>query len=147
MHKTLVILTLAISLSACNENEGELKPFTSDGCSAFPDGTLSERKLWRSCCVEHDFDYWIGGTEEEREASDHRLKACVESVGEPVVASMMLAGVRAGGTPHSPAEFRWGYGWPTGRGYKSLTDDEREQLAELIDDARALVEAEKQRDE
>jgi hypothetical protein len=38
-----------------------LVPFTSDGCSAFPDGTFAQQQLWLSCCERHDYDYWKGG--------------------------------------------------------------------------------------
>lgn len=43
----------------------------------------------------------------------------------------MLAGVRVGGTPYLPTMFRWGYGWPYPRGYKALTDEERQQIEAL----------------
>ena len=35
-------------------------PFTTDGCTLWPDG------FWQSCCVEHDMAYWCGGSAEER---------------------------------------------------------------------------------
>ena len=34
-----------------------MQPFTNDGCSAFPDGTLSQRTLWLQCCTAHDRAY------------------------------------------------------------------------------------------
>jgi len=43
----------------------------------------------------------------------------------------MLAGVRVGGTPYLPTRFRWGYGWPWPRGYRALTDIERQQVENL----------------
>jgi len=107
---------------------GELKPFESDGCSAFPDGTLEQNKLWLGCCVKHDVAYWKGGSSEEREHSDQALKMCVAEVGQPEIAELMLAGVRVGGTPYLPTTFRWGYGWPYFRGYKILTDSELEEV-------------------
>ena len=76
-----------------------LKPFESDGCSAFPDGTLQQNELWLRCCKQHDFTYWKGGTYQERLSADKTLKTCVDKVGEPKVALLMLAGVRVGGTP------------------------------------------------
>jgi hypothetical protein len=42
--------------------------------------------------------------------ADNRLKECVAGVGEPAIAQLMMAGVRVGGTPYLPTEFRWGYG-------------------------------------
>ncbi len=108
-----------------------LKPFTSDGCSAFPDGTLMQNQLWLSCCQKHDYDYWKGGTYQERLASDKALKTCVAKVGEPQIALLMLAGVRVGGTPFLPTEFRWGYGWPYPGLYGPLTVEEQAQVERL----------------
>jgi hypothetical protein len=87
-----------------------LAPFTSDGCSAFPDGTFEQSELWLACCQKHDYDYWKGGTFDERLASDKALRACVTNVGQPQIALLMLAGVRVGGSPYLPTQFRWGYG-------------------------------------
>jgi len=103
----------------------ELEPFTSDGCSAFPDGTLQQNELWLACCVAHDKAYWLGGTYAERQQADTELHECVAKVGEPEIAAIMLAGVRVGGTPYLPTKFRWGYGWPWPRGYKALSEEER----------------------
>jgi len=58
----------------------EIKPFTSDGCSAFPNGTLEQNQLWLHCCSAHDFAYWKGGSYEQREAADQKLKSCVADV-------------------------------------------------------------------
>ena len=57
----------------------DIAPFTSDGCSAFPDGTPSQKTLWLECCYEHDYAYWKGGTREERAEADQALRACVEA--------------------------------------------------------------------
>jgi len=110
----------------------DIEPFTSDGCSAFPDGTLEQRTLWLECCRQHDFAYWKGGTREQRAAADSALRACVEGVGEPEIAALMLAGVRVGGTPYIPTRFRWGYGWPFFRGYKPLSAEEQRQIEALL---------------
>jgi len=115
----------------------ELVPFTSDGCSAFPDGTLAQRQLWLACCTEHDLAYWQGGTYEERETADEKLRDCVAGVGEPAVAELMLAGVRVGGTPYLPTRFRWGYGWPYPRGYQALSDSDRRQISALLGNEKA----------
>lgn len=108
-----------------------LKPFVSDGCSAFPDGTLKQKELWLSCCQKHDFDYWQGGTYQQRLTSDKALKTCVANVGEPEIALLMLAGVRVGGTPYLPTKFRWGYGWPYPKFYGKLTPSELAQIKRL----------------
>jgi hypothetical protein len=123
----LILFTLASSAFA-----GELKPFTTDGCSDFPNGTPKHQDLWLTCCIEHDLAYWMGGTYKERLEADKELKACVEKVGEPAIAKLMMAGVRVGGTPFLPTSFRWGYGWKYSRGYKPLTKEEREQVNKML---------------
>ncbi|MBN8430413.1 FAD-binding oxidoreductase [Microbulbifer salipaludis] len=119
--------TLLLALSCCAE-AAEIAPFTSDGCSAFPDGTIKQEALWLACCRAHDYAYWKGGSYEDRVAADDALKACVASTGEEEIANLMLAGVRIGGSPYLPTNFRWGYGWPMGRGYKPLTPAEQEAI-------------------
>ncbi len=109
----------------------ELKPFTSDGCSAFPDGTLRQKQLWLACCTAHDLAYWKGGTYNERLNADKKLKGCVNQVGEPEIALLMLAGVRVGGTPYLPTSFRWGYGWSYPRFYTPLSQQEQLQIKQL----------------
>lgn len=108
-----------------------LKPYSSDGCSSFPDGTLEQKELWLACCHKHDFDYWKGGTYKERLESDKALKECVSKAGEPEIALLMLSGVRVGGTPLLPTNFRWGYGWPYPKFYGELSASEIEQVKNL----------------
>lgn len=130
----LRILTAALALGlgvACTAS-GPLRPFTTDGCSDFPDGTRSHKTLWLDCCTEHDKAYWQGGTYAERLQADKELRQCVAKVGEPGIAVLMLAGVRVGGSPYWPTRFRWGYGWPWPRGYKALTADEHDQVQEAL---------------
>ena len=128
--KFLYLALILISFTCFAANT--LKPFTSDGCSAFPDGTFKQKELWLACCTQHDFDYWKGGTYEERIASDIRLEQCVSEVGEPEIAMLMLAGVRVGGTPYLPTSFRWGYGWPYPKGYGKLTPQELNQIENIL---------------
>ena len=130
INPIFLILLLVAGFSA-NLLAAELKPFTTDGCSDFPDGIEGHEDLWRACCIEHDLAYWKGGTYQQRLQADKRLEQCVESVGQPLIAKIMLAGVRIGGSPYLDTPFRWGYGWPFGRGYKALTASEREQVKRL----------------
>jgi len=121
------------SLLAYSESKTEqIKPFTSDGCSSFPDGTIKQKKLWLNCCVEHDKSYWMGGTEKQRLQADKELKSCVEKTGEKAIANLMMAGVRFGGSAYLPTSFRWGYGWDFKRGYKKLNDRELEFANKLL---------------
>ena len=113
----------------------DLKDFTSDGCSLFPDGTSGDRAGWCECCLRHDIAYWRGGTEDERRKADEELRACVlDRTGDKALAETMHLGVRAGGHPDFPTWYRWGYGWTYGRGYKPLTEQEQRQVREKQDD-------------
>ena len=132
----------AILLFVSNAGRADdLKDFASDGCSAFPDGTREQRLLWQQCCVVHDLAYWLGGSKDERKKADYDLRACVESVGEPTIASLMLAGVRVGGSPWFPTRYRWAYGWPWLRGYAEISADERELVDRKLAAAKKLIEA------
>ena len=131
MHIFIVFVLLFVSFTASAEN---IKPFTSDGCSVFPDGTFEQKELWLSCCTVHDYAYWQGGTYEERLIADKELRQCVSKVGEPQIANLMLAGVRVWGSPYLPASFRWGYGWSYSRWYKALTKEEKKQIELLKND-------------
>jgi hypothetical protein len=109
-----------------------ITPFTTDGCSAFPDGTPEQNQLWLRCCTQHDLAYWQGGTYQQRLDADIALRNCVAKVGEPDVAELMLAGVRVGGSPFWPTPFRWGYGWPYPRFYGPLSIAETAQIEALF---------------
>ena len=81
--------------------------FKSDGCTFFPDGN------YRQCCVEHDKDYYFGGSEKERNRADNRLFKCVASTKgwqNKLAAPIMWLGVKAGGVSFLPTPFRWGFG-------------------------------------
>lgn len=125
MSKRLFLSTVLLAGSASADM---LVPFTSDGCSAFPDGTFEQNELWLECCRAHDFAYWQGGTYAERLQADEALETCVAGVGEPEIARLMLTGVRVGGSPFWPTTFRWGYGWSYPRFYGPLTEDEKKQM-------------------
>jgi hypothetical protein len=118
---------------------GDLKPFTTDACSSFPNGNIEHQSLWASCCVRHDLAYWKGGTYEERLEADNNLAACVSQVGEPEIAALMLAGVRVGGSPYYPTPYRWGYGWPYPRGYGALSKEEKQEVREKLDYFRLMI--------
>lgn len=117
----------------------DLKPFTTDGCSVFPDGNIKHHSLWVNCCIRHDLAYWKGGTYDERNLADQTLKLCVANVGQSKIAAIMMAGVRVGGTPYLPTSYRWGYGWPFFRGYKSLTDDEKIEVKNKLELFKMMI--------
>lgn len=129
--KNHIAIGIALTfLSACSDRS--IKPFTSDGCSSFPDGTFTQQELWLQCCTAHDLTYWQGGTYAQRLEADNQLHQCVSHVGQKEIAKLMLLGVRVGGTPFLPTDFRWGYGWPYPRSYKTLTKSEQNQVDEQL---------------
>lgn len=127
----VVVIMAVLIFNHNSSNADTLKAFTSDGCSVFPDGTFKQKELWLSCCIQHDYDYWQGGTYQQRLASDQALQSCVAKVGQPEIAALMLAGVRVGGTPYLPTKFRWGYGWSYPRWYGELSEQEQQQVQAL----------------
>ncbi len=133
------ILTLLL-LSLCSPGMAQdtLRPFTTDGCSLFPDQSLISKTDWCGCCIQHDFAYWRGGNAEARLRADQELSACVLRVSEDkALSELMLAGVRTGGGPYFFTPYRWGYGWAYGRGYAELTPEETAQADKLEREYRA----------
>lgn len=131
-----LFVAIALLLQACATQAG-IRPFTTDGCSRFFDGTPAEPELWKHCCTEHDFHYWRGGTFGERREADRELQQCVEEIQDPVLARLMRGGVRVGGSPYWPTSYRWGYGWPYGRGYSPLSEEEQALADRLLDERAA----------
>jgi len=104
----------------------QLKAFTTDGCSLFPDGNLKNKDAWCDCCIAHDLAYWQGGTKAQKKQADQALKHCVlEKTGNKLLADAMYQGVKLGGHPIFPNWYRWGYGWPYGRQFQALNDIEQ----------------------
>lgn len=119
-------------LCAC-KNTPSLKPFSSDGCSLFPDSSLVGDDDWCTCCFEHDLAYWRGGDKSERKKADEQLRTCVErETGDKAFASTMYLGVRAGGSAYFPTWYRWGYGWKGREKYKPLTALEHKHADDLL---------------
>jgi len=87
-------------------------PFTSDGCSMWPDST------WVDCCVNHDIAYWCGGSAADRRRADDALRECVAERSSELMGILTWVGVIMGGIPWQPMPWRWGYGWSGLRGYE-----------------------------
>lgn len=121
-----VIMLLLLTLPMISSAEDTIRPFTTDGCSSWPEGTRAKPQLWHSCCVEHDKVYWQGGTQAQRRDADRALRQCVKSLGKPITGAVMELGVRLGGHPYLPTRFRWGYGWPYPSRYESNTQPDAE---------------------
>jgi hypothetical protein len=133
------LLIFTACFAACTSDSG-LSPFASDGCSLFPDSSLITKDDWCSCCFQHDLTYWRGGTYEERQAADARLRDCVlEKTGNAALARLMYEGVRFGGSPYFYNWYRWGYGWSYDRKYQALTSEERRKADALVEEYSATV--------
>lgn len=137
LRTALIALLTALVLAwpgPVDAQDSDLRPFSSDGCSLFPNGTPEDRTQWCDCCLSHDIAYWQGGTRQERKKADKALRECVrERTNDQGLAQTIYLGVRAGGFPVFPTWYRWGYGWPYGRGYKPLSAAERRLVGELLD--------------
>jgi hypothetical protein len=136
-HTIFLVLLTALTLSSCvgigNRQNGGLAAFTSDGCTLFPDGTFKVRDKWCRCCEKHDLAYWQGGSSDEREEADSALRDCVlTQTGNEILAETMYLGVRAVGNAAFPTWYRWGYGWPYGRGYQPLSSVEKADVREWL---------------
>ena len=69
MKKLFIFLTL-IAFNCWAQSGRELKPFATDYCTLYVEGTRSQPNLWRHCCVEHDLYFWCGGNLEDKKATD-----------------------------------------------------------------------------
>ena len=138
LNYSWILLIMVVISSASNVAE-EIKPFTTDGCSSFPDGTMKQQTLWLNCCIKHDLAYWQGGTYDERLEADKALERCVANVGEGNLSKVMMAGVRVGGSPYFPTSFRWGYGWSFPRGYQALTVEEKQEVKKKLNQLAILL--------
>lgn len=141
---TYVLCVSLVLASHTEAQENNLKPFTTDGCSMWMDGTPKHPYLWRHCCVAHDKAYWIGGSAQQRADADDELKACVKTAMGTGMANYMHTGVIIGGSPLWLTPYRWGYGWSyldetTLRGYKLLTKAEQTQVTSLLPQAEQTI--------
>lgn len=112
-----------------------LKPFITDGCTMFVDGTSSKPGLWRSCCVEHDLRYWYGGTESELDLADDQIKECVEKIAGKSWARVIYTGIRAGHYSPIKNKYQWSWGWNQKKEKIPLTTEENTYV---VSEIRAL---------
>lgn len=138
MRKIIFFIVLLLFSCYQPDEEVELKPFSSDGCSLFPDRSVITQQDWCECCFQHDIAYWQGGTEQQRVDADMELKQCVlQKTSNEALANLMYDGVRVGGSPYFYNWYRWGYGWSyldTSRGkYQALSENQLEQVKRLTE--------------
>lgn len=128
--KNLKLLSILffISFSPMIKAEMKLAPFQTDGCTMFMDGTPSKPGLWRHCCVEHDLRYWFGGSSSEMDATDQRLKECVQKVAGDNWAELIYKGVRAGHYSPIKNKFYWSWAWSVKRSSTPLTPAEADYV-------------------
>jgi hypothetical protein len=95
-------------------HKNELIPFVSDGPSCFPRYVVCNGRTidLYPAAAEHDLEYYIGGTEEERFVTDARLAInVVTRCGASCELAMtMFNGVRIGGSDLLNTTWRWGFG-------------------------------------
>lgn len=140
----LLVYLPAGSAQPLVEPKISLKPFATDGCSMWIDGTPANPYLWRHCCVAHDKDYWLGGTEAQRKLSDETLRACVTKADSKAMGEYLYMNVRWGGAPNWLTPYRWGYGWDyldegKPRGYKVPTEAEEREIQIRLPQAEQVI--------
>lgn len=122
----LLILILYLSFSAL---AFEIKPFSTDYCTNYPEGTRARPELWKHCCLIHDLNFWAGGGREDRDTADRNLRRCIEETGAHYTARLMYWAVRAGSlSPVKYPDKRWGNGWPGRNMHAPLTLPEIERI-------------------
>jgi hypothetical protein len=125
MKWMLLFLTL-FSLPSWSNSQSGLVPFETDFCTSYPEGTLRHPDQWKHCCIEHDLYFWAGGSSQDREKTDLRLRSCIESTGAKFQAKLMYYAVKIGGM--SPVRFKskqLGNAWGSSRSrYEKLNEQE-----------------------
>jgi hypothetical protein len=105
------------------------RPFVTDSCTGYPEGTKKNPTLWEDCCKTHDLYFWAGGNKSQRKTVDKELRSCIKSKGGKFHATIMYLGVSIGGL--SPIKFggkQWGNAWGKKTRKTKLSEPE---LAEL----------------
>jgi hypothetical protein len=122
----VLILILFFNLSA---RASELRSFSTDYCTNYPEGTTAQPDLWKHCCLIHDLNFWAGGEKKDRRSADLSLRSCIEATGAFSTAQIMYWAVRAGSlSPIKYPDKRWGNGWPGRKVHLPLTRQEIERI-------------------
>lgn len=131
------VFVLALLLTLCASGplkaQSSIKPFQTDGCTLFFDGTLKEPELWRDCCVEHDLYYWIGGLKEKQTLADLKLKQCLQNKNAPILSHLMYYAVVLGHFSPIKHRYQWGWGRAKRRNYLPLSDEEKIDLEKNLE--------------
>ncbi len=123
--KIFNLFFLIISLNSYAD-EGLLpKPFATDFCTMYKEGSVNRPDAWKHCCVEHDLYFWAGGSQKDKKKTDLRLKSCVEKSGYPGQARLIYTAVTIGGaSPFHIKDKQWGNAWDNRPRYLSLSEEE-----------------------
>ncbi len=119
------------------------RPFTTDFCTGYFDGTLDRPGLWEDCCVTHDLYLWAGGTQQDRTLADLDLKLCVKEKGAPTHSVLMWLGVRIGNL--SPIKLdgkHWGNAWGDEVRKTKLSEREISLLEEKLKKSNVALKSE-----
>mgnify|MGYP000347838299 CR=1 FL=1 len=129
-----IVITLLISPLQKSFAES-IQPFSTDGCSAYPDGIPGvDGRAWYHCCLAHDLAYWMGGPKIEKSIADDELNRCVSAESTSWHGKIMEMGVAIGGVPNTIFGWRWGYGFEESRSYQGLTKEEAEDALIKFDE-------------
>jgi hypothetical protein len=110
-----------------------VKPFETDFCTGYKEGTSKVPLLWADCCKEHDLYLWAGGTRKQRRQADRRLRKCVRDKGAPIHGIIMWLGVRIGKlSPIKIKGHQWGNAWGHKVRREKLSKDEIKALQQSL---------------
>ncbi len=129
--RTLLLIGIFFfqNLSFADTETNGLRPFSSDGCTMFYDGSPSDPNLWQHCCFEHDLFFWAGGSRRHRDQADLNLRQCVADTGHKQIAEIMYRAVRLGAKmPWKFGSKRWANAWQGRVPYQALNAIEKLQI-------------------
>lgn len=128
MRALLIILIFSFPFLTYAD-ASQLRPFETDYCTNYSEGTRSNPDLWKHCCLIHDLYFWAGGTKQDRYNADIGLKRCVEETGAYYRARLIYYAVRAGS--YSPIKFpdkKWNNGWKDRPDFQSLSREDIDNI-------------------
>jgi len=110
---------IIVSLDEIMINDWQISPFSSDGCSCWPDSFLKrkgfslEQVSIYPACFWHDVRYWLGklGDDLAKLYADTELMKDVAAAHSIGLGKLMFEGVQAGGIEGLKLPFSWGFGW------------------------------------
>ncbi|MDH5414024.1 MAG: hypothetical protein OEW87_07795 [Flavobacteriaceae bacterium] len=108
----------------------QIKTFKTDGCTGFPEGSISSPRIWHHCCIKHDMAYYLAGTIKDRSQADLRLKQCVSKAAGRFYGELMYRGVVIGHYSPIKTSTRWGWAWNKRPYFETLNKEQFDQAIE-----------------